>query len=114
MSFKEITNCVQRHEILEDRAGIEIRGLMVSVDDNSDDDGEYPISIMAEIIATSGSTIDNDIEININCYNSNGQVCGTVSAYLESDSFFGLETLNEAIYSRGFPVEIKIIPKIRK
>ena len=114
MSFKEITHCVQRLEILEDRAGIEIKGLMVSVDDKADNDGEYHVSIMGEITATSGSTINNDINISVVCYNSNRQVCGTSSAYLSSVDFFGLETLDTTIYSKGFPVEIKIVPKIMK
>lgn len=113
MSFKDITHCVQRLEMLEDRAGIELSGLMVSVDDEPLD-GEYRVSIMGEITASSGTTIDNDIEVNINCYNSSRQVCGTTTAYLSSDDFFGLETLDEAIYSKGFPVELKIVPKIMK
>lgn len=113
MTFKEITHCVQRLEMMEDRAGIEIRGLMVSVDDETDD-GEYQVSIMGEITATNGSTIDNDIVIHFNCYNANRQVCGTSSTHLSAEEFFGLETLHDTIFSKGFPVEIKIVPKIMK
>ena len=113
MSFKEITHCVQRLEMLEERAGIEIRGLMASVDDEVHD-GEYYVQVMGEIIAINGGTIDNNVDIDINCYNSKQQVCGASSVYLSSEDFVGFETLNSFISSRGFPVEIKIVPKVMK
>ncbi|MDF1871828.1 hypothetical protein [Vannielia sp.] len=112
MPFKEVTHCVQRFEMLEERAGIEIGGLMVTVDDEPDSEGEYKVSVMAEITAAGGSSISADVEININCYNANRQLCGSVSAYLEADNFFGIETLSETVYAKAFPVELKIIPKI--
>ncbi|WP_417523692.1 hypothetical protein [Marinovum sp.] len=111
MPFKEITDCVQRLEMLEEAAGIEIGGLMVTVGEDPDD-GEYRISILGEITAPGGGRIDSDVEINFNCYNANRQVCGTTTAYLLAESFMGLETLDETIYSKGVPVEMKIIPKV--
>ncbi|MBV2149215.1 hypothetical protein KRZ98_13135 [Sphingobium sp. AS12] len=114
MPFKEITHCVQRLEMLEERAGIEISGLMVSVNDEADADGEYKVSIMGEITARGGSTIEHDVEIKINCYNSNRQVCGTSTVYFSSNDFYGIETLDDTVYSKGFPVDIKIVAKIIK
>lgn len=114
MSSKEITHCVQRLEMLEDRAGIEIRGLMVSIEDEPDDEGEYCVSVMGEIVATSGSTIESTVVITVNCYNSSRQVCGTSTVWLSEGNFYGIETLDSTIFSKGFPVEIKIIPKIMK
>ena len=112
MPFKEITHCVRRFEMLEERAGIDIGGLMVTVDEEPDSEGEYQVSVMAEITAAGGSSIATDVEIDINCYNANRQLCGSTSAYLEAESFFGIETLSETVYARAFPVELKIIPKI--
>ena len=93
MSFREITHCAQRLEKMEERAGIEIRGLMITVEEVEDraTDDEYIVNILGEITATNGSTINNDIEITVNCYNSNRQVCGTTTVYLYLEDFFGLD-----------------------
>lgn len=99
--------------MLEERVGIEIRGLMVTVDEDPDSDGEHYVSVMAEIIAASGASIEDDINIDINCYNSSGQLCGWDRYYFTAQNFVGIDTMTSGIRSKGFPVEIKIIPKLR-
>lgn len=112
MAFKEITHCIQRFEMMEKRAGIEIKGLMATVDDEADD-GEISVSLMAEIISTGTGDLSNDIEVDINCYNANGQLCGSTTHYIYTDEFPGIDTLNEVVYCKDFPTQIKLIPKVK-
>lgn len=113
MSFKEITHCVQRFEMLEEKAGIEIHGLMVTVDDDEDSDGEYSVHVLGEITAKNGTKIRNAVEIRISCYNAKGQLCGTTEKTIWPERFFGVDTLDHGIYARGFPVSMKIMPSVK-
>jgi hypothetical protein len=111
MGYKEITNTVERMEVLEDRAGIRIQGIMATVETEANDDGEFCVTLMAEMVASGNIPLGHHVTIDFNAYNEKGQVCGTSSAFIQDDQFIGIGTLNEYIQCKSFPVKLKIIPK---
>lgn len=110
MAFKEITNVVERMEILEERAGIQVQGIMATVDIESND-GEYYVQLRGEVIATARTPLGWDVDVTINVYNAKAQVCGTAAIYLGNDDFIGIETIDSFISCKGYPAKIKIFIK---
>jgi hypothetical protein len=111
MGYKEITNIVERMEVLEDRAGIRIQGIMATVETEANDDGEFCVTLMAEMVASGNIPLGHHVAIDFNAYNAKGQVCGTSFAFILNDQFIGIGTLNETIHCKSYPTKIKIIPK---
>ncbi len=110
MSFKEITQNVERMELLEERLGVRLQGLMATVDDEVVG-SEHKLKIAGEIYSASGGSLDSDVMVDIVAQNEKGQVVGMLSLFINRDKFVGYEAFSDSIYCKAFPTRIKIVPR---
>src|SRR4051794_23800538 len=111
MSFKDVTHGVERMEMLEERMGIRLQGLMATVANEMAHDGTHELEVNGEIYSTSGGALDQALELQVVAQNEKGQVIGVSMIYLSEDSFAGYEALSETVYCKAFPTRVKIVPK---
>jgi hypothetical protein len=111
MSFKEVTQSVERMEMLEERLGIRVQGLMAMVDDRLSSTGEHKLTVNGEIYSTSGGSLDGFVAVRIIAQNEKGQVVGKASVSLSPNRFVGYTAFSEICYCAAFPTRIKILPE---
>ena len=111
MSKKDITSLVQRLDAFEERLGVRIEA-MSAFQSEKDSDGEVNIVVRGELHAVSGTSLDNDVDLEISVFAADGRVVETASDYIESDSFFGFHTFQISCYVDGqAPKKLRLIPK---
>jgi hypothetical protein len=111
MSFEEVTQSVERMEMLEERLGIRLQGIMATVRYPTAFAGKHELTVAGEIYSPSGSSLEADVSIVVVAQNEKGQVVGTTSQTIRRDKFIGYEVLNMMVYCNGHPSRVKIVPK---
>ena len=111
MSFREITDIVERNDAAETKFGIRIAGLFASIDSDRTEDNGYAVEINGEIESISGVDLGETVEIQFISQNERGQNIGMSSLYLMEDIFSGYEAFSQRIYCKGIPARLRIVPK---
>lgn len=108
---EELTNVVERLELLEEKFNVEISGLYAALElvgVNS-----YYLSVNFDITSRTGGAIDNNVRFRINLYNSDGQLMRTDDRMIYSHEFVGLDTINFSLdlpSKEQKPYKIRIFP----
>lgn len=111
MPKKDVTSLVQRLEAFEDRAKVRIEAVSAFLSD-VDDDGEQSLHVRGEVHAVEGTSISNDISLELTVYDPEGRVVETSSDHIWSDSFFAFHTFDLSVYvTAGLASRIRLIPK---
>ncbi len=99
---------VERMEVLEQKHGVEIS--TTAYLEYNEFDEQYEIKIIGEIIS---SRLEYDLSIIISLYNTIGEIIGTESAYIDSDTFEGIEAFSELVsIPKGEQVgKVRVYPK---
>lgn len=87
MSKIDLSNKVERIEAFEERLGVRIENVSVWFDDEEED-----ISILFEFHSASGTTISQDITVEIVAYNNRGQIIAKEEDFYFQERFWGFET----------------------
>jgi len=107
MSREEMKN-IERLEIMEEKLNVSIEGIYAKYA-KYDEDSRY-ITVTGEIHASSGTTIEEDIEIIVTAYNSEGKVIATASDYIYADDFFALSPIEICLDVIEKPTKIRVYP----
>jgi hypothetical protein len=110
---KDISEKVERLEALEEKFGIEIRGVYCEMGTDDFDDNEYYVKLTAEV-SSKKDKIDFNLEIKMAVYDEKNRVIAEESDFLFKDKFTGFDTIS--IYADEIiqkPDKIKIFPKAR-
>lgn len=107
----KITN-IQKFDLLEERFGISIVNIGVSLQNEGySDDPKYIIKVAAEIVALNGGELEHDLYIKILANDSNGNGLGGCAEYFYKKNFFGIDILVNSFEVPTIDVAaIKIFP----
>lgn len=111
MSKKDITSLVQRLDAFEERLGVRIEALS-AFESNEEYEDEVDIKVRGELHSTSGTNLEDDINLELSVYDSEGRVISTGSDWIEAESFFGFHTFEIVCYvTPGTVKKLRVIPK---
>ena len=109
MSIQDITDKIERLEVMEEKLGISIESLYAAIN-KSNNKNEYFFELNGEIHPTNGTTIDKTMRIVVSLHDDDGRVVGRKEHWVTPDSFFGLESFSVYITTQIFPCKIRIYP----
>lgn len=110
---EEITNIIERLELLEEKFGIALSGLYAHGGPGRVNGEEvYYMEINFELTSLSGK-LEQDVWINACVYNSAGQLLQTVRDIIYAEHFTGFRPVTMCLYTYGFyqpPEKIRLFP----
>lgn len=110
-SKKEITNIVERLELLEEKFGIAISGLYASC--KYEPYGPYhEIKINFDLISLSGGKLERSFWMLTSAYNSAGQLLETGKTHIDTDNFMGFSPVSITLYLDQMPEKIRLSPAV--
>jgi len=111
MASVDLTSAIEQMEMLEEKLGITFGGLSAFLDHDEEDEWDATLTITGEVISVSGGPLDNDIEIKIAAYDSQGRVVAKASEYIDDESFAGFDVFDVSLET-PVPdiVKIRIFP----
>ena len=113
MKKKDITSIVQRLDAFEERLGVRIEALS-AFESVEDFDGEIEVTVRGELHSEGGTTLDQDVDLEVAVYDGEGRVVETSSQRFRTDSFFGFATFQISVYlTPGLAKRLRLIPKLR-
>jgi hypothetical protein len=99
---------IERFEAFEEKLGIKLEGLFSSF--NSE---EGYVSVSGDIFAVNDTKIEQDIKLIISCHDDAGRVIGSDYYAIDAESFFGIDTFSETIYSPSVSIsKVRVYPKL--
>lgn len=101
----EIDN-IERLEMMEEKFGISIEGVFAEFNNE-----HSTLEVKGEIQATNGTTIDDDIDLQVTAYNSSGKVILSTSRSFYAEDFFGVDSFSTYDDIIEKPTKIRIYPK---
>lgn len=111
MAHVDLTSAIEQMEMMEEKLGITFGGLSAFLDHDEDDDWEPTLTVTGEIISTSGDPLEEDIEIKIAAYDSQGRVVAKASEYIDEESFAGFDVFDVSLETPVADiVKIRIFP----
>jgi hypothetical protein len=113
--IKEITNIIERLELLEEKFGITISGLYADskpVRVNGVE-GYIYIRINFDLTSLAGDKLERDFSVVASVYNSAGQLLDTKSTLIYADKFNGFSSVSMSLYDLDqTPAKIRLFPKV--
>lgn len=107
----EITNIVERLELLEDKFGIVISGLYASCDSRPYNiPPDHVVIINFDINSLAGGELERNLQINASAYNTAGQLLSTDNVFIIKN-FIGFESKKISFMSLDqAPTKIRLFP----
>lgn len=96
----KLKSSIERLELFEEKLGIKLDNLSVRIDE----DFNY-INVLGEIFSLTGESLNQDIQLNVNLYNPDGDVIATNGSYFSTDSFMGYDTFDIGFYEDNIALE---------
>ena len=106
--YERIDN-VERFEDMEVKFSIYFEGLNI-VFERLSEDALY-VKAMGEIHSSTGTELEQDIDIIVTAFNEEDEVIGTGSQWFDEDSFFNLAPLDLSVEVMKKPAKVRIYPK---
>lgn len=103
---KTILNRIERLEAFEERLGVSIQNLSIKI-------GSY-ISLFAELHSITGTSINENIEVECVLYDKDGLVIDKTTKNIDADDFFGFQVLEMNFFGDDLAEQvgkIRIYPK---
>lgn len=88
----KLKKSVERLELFEEKLGVRLDNISVKTDEY------YKITVLGEIFSSSGESLNQNIYLNANLYNSDGDLIGTESEYIDVEDFMGYDTFKFYFY----------------
>ncbi|GEP07937.1 hypothetical protein [Methylobacterium oxalidis] len=111
MARREVTDLLERDPRQEERAGIDLEGLLAVLDETGYR-GDPRLEVLGEIVSSRGGRFPNDARIQIVALNDKDQVIGLADTSV-SQGDPGYEAFAEAIELQGWPTRIRIVVSCR-
>ena len=107
----EITNIVERLELLEEKFGIAISALYASCYYQSYGSPPYhEVTINFDVTSLSGRGLERSFNISASAYNAAGQLLGTSSTYINNEEFMGFCPGSILCHLDQVPAKIRLFP----
>lgn len=108
----EITNIVERLELLEDKFGIVISGLYASCDSRPYNiPPDHVVIINFDVNSLAGGELERNLQINASAYNTAGQLLSTDNVFIIKENFIGFESKKISFWSLDqAPTKIRLFP----
>ena len=111
MSKKDVTSLVQRLDAFEERLGVRIEALS-AFESEGYEDGEVEITVRGELHSESGTSLEQNVDLNLIVYDGEGRVVETETKYFRMESFFGFATFQMSVcVTAGLMKRLRLIPK---
>jgi hypothetical protein len=105
----DLTNKIERLEVLEERLGVTLNSLSAFVRTNGE---EHWCIVRGELQSKDSTNIQEDIQLMVAVYDSSGRIIGTDILMYLANNFFGLETFESNIFLPLSQVsKVRIYPK---
>lgn len=109
----EITNIVERLELLEEKFGIAISALFASCYYESYGTPPYhAVTINFDVTSLSGGKLECSFKISASAYNLAGQLLGTSSTYINNEEFIGFGPESILCHLDQAPAKIRLFPSV--
>ena len=106
----EITGIVERLELMEEKFGISIDGLYATCEKQTWNNAEsFQLTLNFDVTATTGD-IDRGFSIRANAYNTQGQLIGTQTAFIDVRQFMGFESKTIQLDVDHSPTKLRLFP----
>ena len=107
----EITNIVERLELLEDKFDIVISGLYASCESRPHvSPPDHVVRINFDVNSAAGGELERSLKINASTYNTAGQLLSTEKAYITKENFIGFESKEMIFFVDQAPTKIRLFP----
>jgi ankyrin repeat protein len=103
---REITELVDRLELLEDKLGIRLEGIYAVCAGQA---GQYAVEVNCDLIGT-GATLEHSFSLRLNAYNTAGQLLKTETAFIHNEKFTGLQSCSLRMYCDQLPHRLRLFP----
>ncbi len=102
----DATHLIERLEAFEERVGVRLEALFAYIEN------DY-LTVNGEMHPREGSTIEQDIVVHVDAYDSLGRLVAKTETTLSADGFFGFEAFHtlEQLPIRGLS-KIRVYPKL--
>lgn len=104
-----LTARIERLDVLEERLGISLDNLYVSVNN----DNSY-VAITGELHVSSGTELTQDVEVVAAMHDDRGRLIKTVSTYFRKKEFFAFDVISLSMFEPQFALKvrkIRVFPK---
>lgn len=108
MPKQDCTKTIERVEAAEDRFGLTFSGLCAYAEFDSD---EVELHLNGEASPRTGSTLSESLDIVVAAYGADGRVLGSEEHYLNSETFFQLDTFSIHLYLPEQPARLRVYPR---
>ncbi len=109
----EITNIVERLELLEEKFGIAISALYASCYYQSYGTPPYhEVKINFDVTSLSGRELERSFNISASAYNAAGQLLDTSSTYINNEEFMGFGPGSILCHLDQAPAKIRLFPSV--
>lgn len=107
----DITELVDRLEILEQRVGIEISGLLALIKINEyNNPKNFKIQVNFDISSINGDKLNENFQICLTAYNKYAQSLGTTQEYIYNESFLGFDSKSIELTVDEIPSKLRLFP----
>jgi hypothetical protein len=107
----EITNLIERLELLEEKFGIALSGIYATCEPRTwATPVEYGVTINCDVSSSSGGELARNFNVRVSAYNAAGQMIGTTSSYISKDNFVGFESISMTLYLDQPPEKVRLFP----
>lgn len=110
---QEITNIIERLELLEEKFGIAISGLYATSELKTWRTPHYhEIKLNFDVASSTGAELDRSFSIQASAYNSAGQLMETTLVKIYKDDFLGFASMSIQLHVDQAPEKIRLFPAV--
>ena len=111
---KEITEIIERLELLEEKFGISISGIYASCEETpwNKPTGDYRVIVNFDISSLNGDALARSLHICASAYNSAGQLLSKQQSHIDKDDFAGFASIDITLYLDQMPERIRLFPTV--
>ena len=111
---KEITEIIERLELLEEKFGIAISGIYASCEETpwNRPTGDYRVIVNFDISSLNGDALARSLHICASAYNSAGQLLSKQQSHIDKDDFAGFASIDITLYLDQMPERIRLFPTV--
>jgi hypothetical protein len=107
---REITDLIDRLELLEDKCGIRVEAVYATCEGSIVNGvGEYSLEVNCDIVGT-GATLERSFHLRLNAYNPAGQLIKTGTDFISAGDFSGFQSCSIRLYCDHFPHRLRLFP----
>jgi hypothetical protein len=89
----KLKKSIERLDMFEEKLGVRLDNISIKTET-----GFNQLSVLGEVYSLSRVPLDQSVVVNVNLYNSDGEIISTKNSYLSKDKFLGYDTFECTFY----------------